>query len=109
MAYTITMNGVALSYLPKYSSYSRAVGRIGSTARAIDGTLVDLTIATKRTWNLTVSIGSQRAWLEGLMALSSFAFVDHDGSTFTVKMTALLMNQWPLEIVGTAQITLEEV
>ena len=109
MSYSISLNGVALDYLPKYSNYSRNPSRIGSTRRAIDGTLVDLTIATKRTWTLTVSIGSQGAWLEGLMALASFAFVDHDGGSYTVKMTGLLMNQWPLAIVGTAQISLEEV
>ena len=109
MSYSISLNGVALEYLPKYSNYGRHVSRIGSNRRAIDGTLVDLGIATKRTWTLTVAIGSQTAWLEGLLALASFAFIDHDGSTFTVKMTGLIMNQWPLEIVGTAQITHEEV
>jgi hypothetical protein len=109
MSYTISMNGVALDYLPIYSNYSRGLTNIGGTARSITGSLVDLGVARKRTWSLAVVIGAQASWLEGLMDLASFAFVDHDGSTFTVKMTGLMENQWPLSIVGTAQITLEEV
>jgi len=109
MPYSITLDGVALAYLPKYSNYSRNVARIGSTARAIDGTLVDLTVATKRRWSFTVLIGTQGAWLEGLVDKASFTFVDHDAGSFTVKMTTLVQNQWPLELIGTAQIELEEV
>ena len=59
--------------------------------------------------NTTTQAQNQLAFLEGLLALASFVFVDHDGTSFTVKATSLMVNRWPIAIVGTAQLSLEEV
>lgn len=110
MAYTITLNGTALAYLPKPDDYGKSLFLAGpAPARAIDHTLVPLGNTVKRRWDLILYIGEQLAFLEGLLALSSFIFVDHDGASYTVKATGLRENSWPLEEVGTAQLTLEEV
>lgn len=110
MAYTVTLNGTAIQYLPTPENYSRQVFLAGAgIARAIDATLVDLGSVVKRRWSLTVYVGPQAAFLEGLPALVSFTFVDHDGGSYTVKATGLVFNRWPISLVGTAQLTLEEV
>ena len=110
MSYSITLNGAALQYLPRPQNYGRSVFLSGpAPQRAIDQTLVPLGNTVKRRFDLTVYIGSQLSFLEGLLSLSSFTFVDHDGTSFTVKAMALSANRWPLSLVGTAQLTLEEV
>lgn len=110
MAYVITLNGTAIQYLPRPQNYDRAVFLSGpAPARAIDQTLVSLGNTVKRKFNLTLYVGNQLAFLEGLLALASFVFVDHDGTSFTVKATSLMVNRWPIAIVGTAQLSLEEV
>ena len=110
MAYTITLNGVALEYLPIHSEYSsEIVGVGGGLRRALDGSLVDLDYTDKERRTFIVVVGTQRAWLKTLKRLASFAFVDYDGTSYTDKMTGLTFNAWPVEDLGTAQITLEEV
>lgn len=110
MAYTVTLNGTALQYLPTYSDHAAdIVGVGGGQRRAVDGSLVDLDYADKERRTLTVIVGTQRAWLKTLKRMASFAFVDYDGTSYTVKMTGLSFYQWPQELVGKAQITLEEV
>jgi hypothetical protein len=110
MAYAITLNGTPIQYLPTPENYSKQLSLAGAgVARAIDATLVDLGSVVKRRWSLTVYVGPQAAFLEGLLALASFVFVDHDGTSFTVKATSLMVNRWPIAIVGTAQLSLEEV
>ena len=110
MAYSITLNGTALQYLPRPENYERSAFLAGpAPARAIDQTLVPLGNVVKRRFSLSVYIGSQMAFLEGLLALSSFTFVDHDGTSYSVKALGLSVNRWPVDILGTAQLTLEEV
>jgi hypothetical protein len=110
MSYTISMNGVALEYLPVCGDYSAEIVSVGGgTGRAIDGTLVDLGSVEKERRTFVVVVGNQRAWLKGLKSLASFPFVDYDGTTYTMKMIGLVFNSWPLADIGTAQISLEEV
>lgn len=109
MANTITLNGTEITTCLYDGEYNRNVRRIGGLERAIDGTLVDLTVATKRTWRLMILLSTHRAFLEGLLGLSSFTFVDHEDSSFTARMTDLTINRWPITYRGTATITLEEV
>ena len=109
MAYTFTFNGVNLEYAPLADDYDCAPQRVGTLEEAIDGTLVDLSAGSKLVWRMTVVVGGQRSFLLGLYALASFVFVDHDGGSYTVKMTGLSFKSYPIPEVGTATVELREV
>ena len=107
---TITLNGTALQYLPTSDGYGRGIVQAGpAPQRAIDRTLVDLGTVVKERWVLRLYIGSQYAFLKGLCSLASFTFIDHDGSSYTVKMTGLSADGYPTDQLGIATVTLEEV
>lgn len=109
MPYTFSFAGVELAWAPLMTDFAANLKLIGDTPRTITGELTSLVVATKHTWTITVVVGNQGAWLESLMNLNSFEFINYDGRTFTVRMTSLTFNLWPVEIVGTATVTLEEV
>lgn len=112
MAYPeISLNGTTVSALSLSSGGGADVFQVGSSPRAIDGTLIDLGFPNKERFILSLTVGTLRSWLKALKALASFTFIDFDGNSYTVKMTGLSF-KWIYgagEYVQVAQVTMEEV
>jgi len=81
----------------------------GREATALSGAPLSLGVIRKRVWTLTFYPGEG---YEAIMAMldTQVSFVDHDGSTYLVKVTGDgSVSGYPVSQVGKLTLTLREV